>query len=245
METTFKSTTLKNGIKVNVKLDYSPLNPREEYENLGTIYANSHRHNWDKHMITELIDEDGHINADGMVYAKVFCYEHGLVALSVAESNPYSCPFDSALFGIIACTEEEAKKWLMAESIGENEHTRILNNFKAEMEDLEHYINGEVYGYEIEDKDGKVIDSCYGFYSVDEAFEEGVGCVCEDEDNVTYEVCPHCEHEVALDNELKVQKCPHCGGYLVTCSMCIGAGTDEVSCKKCPLIYLANEMNKE
>ena len=36
----------------------------------------------------------------------------------------------------------------------------------------------------------------------------------------TYEVCPHCDHEVELDAELKVQTCPVCGKRIVTCSMC-------------------------
>lgn len=49
---------------------------------------------------------------------------------------------------------------------------------------------------------------------------EVVGNVHEDNDIVTYEMCPHCETEVILKAELSVQKCPSCGKYIVCCSMC-------------------------
>lgn len=65
------------------------------------------------------------------------------------------------------------------------------------------------------------------------------------EDGVTYEVCPHCEEEVMLSNELKVQRCPSCGKYIVTCSMCPNNdGSISFECDKCPLSVLAKRMNE-
>ena len=42
----------------------------------------------------------------------------------------------------------------------------------------------------------------------------------EDNENSVYEYCPHCETEVSLINEFKVQKCPSCGRHIVPCNLC-------------------------
>ena len=61
----------------------------------------------------------------------------------------------------------------------------------------------------------------------------------------TYEVCPHCNEEVMLEPELKVQTCPHCGMRIVTCSMCRACETGENYCSKCCLEYQARKENEE
>lgn len=60
-----------------------------------------------------------------------------------------------------------------------------------------------------------------------------------------YEVCPHCEEEVMLDPELKVQTCPNCGRRIVTCSMCRACDTGERYCALCCLDYQAKKENEE
>lgn len=63
----------------------------------------------------------------------------------------------------------------------------------------------------------------------------------------TYEVCPHCGHEVTLDAELKVQTCPNCGRRIVTCSMCRASDANDGKnyCSNCCLCYQAEVENKE
>ena len=60
-----------------------------------------------------------------------------------------------------------------------------------------------------------------------------------------YEVCPHCDTEVMLDAELKVQTCPNCGKRIVTCSMCRACDTEENYCTRCCLSYQAMVENFE
>ena len=55
------------------------------------------------------------------------------------------------------------------------------------------------------------------------------------------EWCPHCDEEVELEHELKVQKCPICGKWIVPCAVC-----PLTDCSyKCPLERLAIILNKE
>ena len=57
----------------------------------------------------------------------------------------------------------------------------------------------------------------------------------------TEEYCEYCDNTVILSQELKVQKCPNCGKWIVPCSAC--PLTD--CAKKCPLERLAIILNKE
>ena len=63
----------------------------------------------------------------------------------------------------------------------------------------------------------------------------------------TWEVCPHCEEEVMLDAELKVQTCPNCGKRIVTCSMCRACDNPDgvPYCANCCLDYQAKAENGE
>lgn len=60
-------------------------------------------------------------------------------------------------------------------------------------------------------------------------------------DGKTEEWCPHCDECVELEHELKVQKCPVCGKWIVPCSVC-----PLTDCStKCPLERMAIILNKE
>ena len=59
----------------------------------------------------------------------------------------------------------------------------------------------------------------------------------------TYEYCPHCDTEVELDAELKVQTCPNCGKRIATCSMCRACDTEENYCTHCCLSFQAQAEN--
>lgn len=54
---------------------------------------------------------------------------------------------------------------------------KVESVFKGELENLEKYMNGEVYGYMIDGGDG---DSCWGYYSTDHAIEDAKSIIdCE------------------------------------------------------------------
>lgn len=58
----------------------------------------------------------------------------------------------------------------------------------------------------------------------------------------TEEVCEYCGENVELSQELKVQKCPKCGKWLVPCSACPLA---DCCASKCPLERMAEILNNE
>lgn len=63
----------------------------------------------------------------------------------------------------------------------------------------------------------------------------------ENNDEEVYEYCPHCENEVKLDNEFKVQICPDCGHAIIPCNIC----PLDSCCSNCPLDVLCRQKNEE
>lgn len=58
----------------------------------------------------------------------------------------------------------------------------------------------------------------------------------------TEEFCEYCEEYVELSQELKVQRCPKCGKWIVPCSACPLEGC---CASRCPLERVAQLLNKE
>jgi hypothetical protein len=55
-----------------------------------------------------------------------------------------------------------------------------------------------------------------------------------------YELCRYCEQETKMV-DFKVQKCEHCGRYIVPCAIC----PTPTNCKTCPLCAFADNLNNE
>ena len=170
------------GYTINIDYDPSPENPRE-WDDLSTIYSNSRRYDFDGHGIEELIQEVGGDIYDSVIpwdliakkyyYRKVWMYDHSGVTVRTAEENPWGSgwtAWDSGLAGVIVVEKERAKKeW------PENTQERAEKWLDGEIETLDTFVRGEIYGYEVLNEDGDEIDSCWGFYDLDECIAEAKG----------------------------------------------------------------------
>lgn len=111
---------------------------------------------------------------DNYVLLPVYMYEHGNIALS---TSSFSCPWDSGQVGYIYVSKEKVVEeygdWT-AETVAQA--TKLL---EGEVETYSQYLNGEVYGYVIEDGGGEETEegSCWGFYGMDYCIEEAKGMV--------------------------------------------------------------------
>jgi hypothetical protein len=82
----------------------------------------------------------------GKEVIEVYAYIHGNIALSL---NSFNCRWDSGLFGLLVFEKGE---------FGEN--NQGLKDFITSWAS---WLNGEVYGYQVQDDKGEVLDSCWGF----------------------------------------------------------------------------------
>jgi hypothetical protein len=81
--------------------------------------------------------------------------------------------WDSGLAGVIVCDKKKAMKEYGYKKPCKALKEKVEKYLDGEIEDLDTYCRGEIYGFRTFDADDNEIDSCWGFYSQEEAIAEG------------------------------------------------------------------------
>ena len=91
----------------------------------------------------------------------VYMYDHSGITINTI---PFSCKFDSGKVGYIVLLKKHLKdysKTLPKKALEKSEKAcKILKDYITCIDD---YITGNCYGFHVENSDGEIIDSCYGF----------------------------------------------------------------------------------
>jgi hypothetical protein len=182
------------GFKIVFGYDADPESPRE-WDNLGTIYSNHRRYHPDGKSIEELIrDVDGNVYANTIpfdrigkkyYYLKVWMYDHSGQTVRTGETNPWGnmgyMAWDSGLFGVIVLSKEEAQKVYGYNKCCKSLEQKVLKVLDGEIKDLDTYMTGQIFAYQTYKEDDEEcveeIDSCYGWYSEEEAITEAKGAI--------------------------------------------------------------------
>lgn len=159
------------GLTLIVSADPDPVNPRAEFEQLGTLvcwhrrYALGDKHDWHSPEDFEAVME-----AQPHIRLPVFMYDHSGITIS---TTPFSCPWDSGQIGWIFVERAKLRAAfpkLRRRNDLEAECKRML---RAEIAEYDQFLTGDVWCARIETPDGDVRDSCCGFFGSDYAIEEG------------------------------------------------------------------------
>ncbi len=158
---------------ISIFCDENPESPRE-WDNLGTMYT-AHRHYCPEKEL------DDHFNINDMFksrweFREKFLRTH--IALPVymldhsgqrVSTRPFSCPWDSGLFGIIAVEVEKVKQAQGWKILTKARRKSIEEHLQGEVETYDSYLRGDVYGFEVTPRgdDQNIIDSCWGYYGSD------------------------------------------------------------------------------
>lgn len=154
---------------IKILPDQDPENPREMFDQLGTIlYVSSRYKLGDERVSVEEIEEI--TKRDDVYWLPVFAYIHSGIMLS---TGAFGDPWDSGQSGIIY-----VEKFKVAEEYGNLTDENILARLKGEVEEYSTYLEGGVVGFVIE-KYGKKHDSCWGFYSIKDALDAAKEAVSE------------------------------------------------------------------
>jgi hypothetical protein len=168
------------GFVIKVLQDDCPESPRE-WDNLGTMTCFHPRYNLgDKHYM--VVDEMLEIVARKDVLAlPLALLDHSGLWMKVGyrwAEDPGG--WDSSRVGFIYVTYEELRKEYGVKNVTKRVLIKAENTLRAEVEVYSSYLEGSVYGYEVVDKDGESIDSCWGYYGTEgykEAFHQAMAIV--------------------------------------------------------------------
>jgi hypothetical protein len=162
-------------LTVKIEYDQDPLNPRTEYDNLGTMVAFHRRYNlgdetdykaddyqsWDE--LKEAIEK----NEDPVVILPLFLHDHSGLTLRTSD---FGDRWDSGQVGFIFLSKKRAKqeyKKLTAKNL--DNAKQVL---QGEVETYDEYLSGQVYGFVIEDENEEELDALWGMFGLKYAKEE-------------------------------------------------------------------------
>lgn len=166
--------------KLNIIQDLDPLNPREEYDNLGKMICFHRRYNLgDNHDIKQ----NGLASWDDLkrkiekeynpaVILPLFLFDHSGITISVgAESFFQQDPqgWDWGQIGFIFVPKEDVYNEYSVKRISPELNDKVSKVLQGEVENYDYFLRGEMYGFEILDEDDETVESCYGYFGEDEA----------------------------------------------------------------------------
>ena len=196
MEKNICETKEYNGYTINIVYDWECFDSPRDWDNLGTIYSNHRNFNPDGHEIDEIIDECTGDLTDWFlknhIWLKIHGYSHTGMTISTTDGYPYNDRFDGGVFGIIAVDKKKAANEfgykICTKKVVQKAEDRLENEVKI----LDQYMNGECFGYEVVDKDGDVVESCWGFIGEQKIpfmIEDAKAWIDNEEKTVTFEAC--------------------------------------------------------
>jgi hypothetical protein len=158
------------GHKIAIYPDHDPQSP-VDWDHLGTItYMKGAR----TVLGMEAVDSDDIVTIlqrPDIISLNVYAYVHSGIVL---KTSPFSDPWDSGQSGIIYTTEKQALKAFDRKRMTPALRKKVHQLLQAEVKTFGEYLNGEVYGYEISNPAGEVIDSLWGIYDYDYAKSEAM-----------------------------------------------------------------------
>jgi hypothetical protein len=156
-------------LTLRIEQDTDPMSPRE-HDNLGIMVCFHGRYNLgDKtdlksSMFNDWGELEAHLkeNEDATHILPLYLYDHSGLSMS---TSGFHCGWDSGRVGFIYTTAKRVAEMGVAEE-------NIEQQLEAEVKVYDQYLQGDVWGYIIEDEDGEQLDSCWGFYGRDDAEAE-------------------------------------------------------------------------
>ena len=142
---------------LRIKLDQCPQNPRENYDHSSVILYSSHRYL----LGDKRVEQGTEVSHRDNIVLPVYAFIHSGVALN---TTGFSCPWDSGQCGYIYEDKKAIREEFGVKRISPKLRKTIEDRMRAEVEEFSKYLNGEVYGFVIENEEGEEEDSCWGFF---------------------------------------------------------------------------------
>jgi hypothetical protein len=170
-------TELEDKLVAKLLQDTESENPRQSFDHAGTLVCENDNY--------DLSDKDAALPAHSSWHSDRTDIE--LSARYIELKGGVALPLRFSDYGSSGATIHEtsaddanALLWCDRDKLEEewakhgspDPKAAALACLKSECEELNQYLQGEVYGYVIESPDGEFLDSCWGFYGDDYATDE-------------------------------------------------------------------------
>jgi hypothetical protein len=161
-----KVIKMHDGGTYEIHIDTDPMNPREEFDNIGIMSCWHRRYN-----LGDTNEAPPNLSDEKAIWLPLYLYDHGGITM---QTTPLSCPWDSGRVGTIYVMADKIKEEFDYDlaTITDEQRRHVLGILVAEVLEYAMYLGGDVYGYIRKDKDGDEIESCWGFYGLSSVLDE-------------------------------------------------------------------------
>jgi hypothetical protein len=166
-ELKYKNYTIK------INQDNDPMNPRTEFDNLGTMVCYHSRYELGDKKHDFIKDPEGFKqflkdNADNIIALPLYLLDHSGLWIRTARFHEDPGGWDTSMLGFIYITKEKARKEYGWKHLTPARVQKLREYLEGEVEIYNQYLTGDVYGYQVFDKDGEdLYEACYGFFGSD------------------------------------------------------------------------------
>jgi hypothetical protein len=170
--------TIKNNeLTANIFIDENPDNPL----NWGSFYGKfiffhksynlGHTHNINHRDYSSWgeMKEDIIKQYKTDIILPLYLYDHSGITIS---TTPFGDRWDSGQVGFVVLDKKQMQEINGWKKVTPERREQLFKYLENEVETYDQYITGDVYGYSVEDKNGNVVDSCWGFYGMDSVMDE-------------------------------------------------------------------------
>ena len=174
-----KEIYLSNGHTIRIENSEGHSSPREDRDNLFEFaFYGKYSHLGDNHDLE--LDTDDYANSDAFFNAikarggryivrKVYGYSHSGLSIT---TEPNGCKFDSGVLGYAYIPKERYMEWINSQGFKHNpiskSKKKVLQEiFEGEVNTLNWWVNGEIYGFIQYDDEEEEVDAVWGFYGDD------------------------------------------------------------------------------
>jgi len=180
-------TFKKNRYTVLIYLDPDPTNPRQD-DNTAVLVCFHKRYNlgdldhgYDYRDYSGWAEFRAQLEKDHKPAAilPLGLIDHSGISMYIG-GGAHPCDpggWDSGTIGFGFVSRETALREWGSKRLTKRIRKQAETCLRAEVETYNQYLTGDVYGYEIQDENGELIDSCWGFYGVECCREEALACV--------------------------------------------------------------------
>lgn len=149
---------------IKIVTDKDPQSPRE-WDNLGTVFVAHRRYDFSDVNAEDIRDDNGQIDDARYIHLPIYMYDHSGITV---RTTPFSCPWDSGQVGVIYVDKDKVREEFGWKRITKEREAQIHKYLVDEVETLDQYLTGDVYGFTVTDNEtGEEIDSCWGFFGSD------------------------------------------------------------------------------
>lgn len=185
-----EKTYLLGNAKIHIEREDDPESPRE-WSTAWKWYSNHRRYFFDKEngnylSINDIFDgdtEDGESIKDAILRQNpefldvrpIYLHDHSGISISLGSFND---PWDSGVGAYAVITREQAEADAPELKGDDNKLIEAAYGWlEGEVESYQAYLDGDVYGYVVENGSGNEIGSCWGYYSIDDCLADAAACV--------------------------------------------------------------------